>query len=764
MIRPGKPRSWVLGLCLLALSIPAWADWTATGTVRYQDREFDQTGFTGVEPYLPVRFADVEIVDDGTGAVLASGATDADGGFSVTVAATEIRDIYIRILTRSNQTPDLFLSVTNVEGDPYAIAGPVFTGHNPDTDIDMGVVIAPVGAGGEPFNSFDMGVYGADYIAYLQGSRPDAGHPLRMVWEPDRGWAWSSASGSRIDIRDTGAYDDTVVFHEYGHYAVINWSYHSNPGVAHLLADCNQNPALAWDEGHASFFGNSIMRHFGLPRPNIYVATTGGAGPGHLRTWFDLENEVPFQCSGSTGEVAIYTLLWDMFDGPDTQDDTPGTDDGPMDTLDLSDHDHWDNMVNGLEGRTYITAEDYWDTWFLPPVDNGHLAEMISIWADGVEIEYFQDSNEPNAVRSEATPVSADGTLHHGTFFLDPEGDGAGDDSHEDDWYSFQAVEGWRYRIETLNLLSAVDTVLRITEATGRGSLANSNKSKVAGVPSFIEWVAIATGTFCVEVSQFNDLTFYGSYDLKITPPVDSDGDSTPDELDVCPAVADPAQADADADGIGDLCDNCGNDANESQADLDGDGVGDVCDADRDNDGVDNILDCAPDQQTVASLPGEVFLHVLDIDGGTVTWDKIPEGAVYDLYRGSFWTGFTPVYNHTCIAPGLVGNSFVDSTHGVSGELRYFLLAARNACGTGSLGDGDGGQRPNDYECSIQTGVDIDLDGVDDYLDSCPTVADPDQLDADLDRYGDACDNCPLDPNPVQIDGDNDGIGDICDL
>ena len=58
---------WVLGFCLLLFSLPAWADWTATGTVYYQDREFDQTGFTGVEPYLPVRFAEMSWHPSGYG-------------------------------------------------------------------------------------------------------------------------------------------------------------------------------------------------------------------------------------------------------------------------------------------------------------------------------------------------------------------------------------------------------------------------------------------------------------------------------------------------------------------------------------------------------------------------------------------------------------------------------------------------------------------------------------------------------------------------
>jgi hypothetical protein len=59
---------------------------------------------------------------------------------------------------------------------------------------------------------------------------------------------------------------------------------------------------------------------------------------------------------------------------------------------------------------------------------------------------------------------------------------------------------------------------------------------------------------------------------------------------------------------------------------------------------------------------------------------------------------------------------------------------------------------------------DADGDGVEDDLDLCPDVPDPDQLDADGDGVGDACDNCPAEPNPGQEDEFGEaGVGDACD-
>lgn len=80
------------------------------------------------------------------------------------------------------------------------------------------------------------------------------------------------------------------------------------------------------------------------------------------------------------------------------------------------------------------------------------------------------------------------------------------------------------------------------------------------------------------------------------------------------------------------------------------------------------------------------------------------------------------------------------------------------ACGTpnnngGGCGCGCGGSilvNYTDIGKTYQQSDDSDHDGIDDALDNCPYVANPDQADGDGDGVGDVCDNCAGTPNQDQ--------------
>src|SRR4029077_20765214 len=125
----------------------AYGNWTASGTFRYIDREFDQTGFTGAEPPLPIRYANVEVRDanaSGGAALLATGATDANGNFSVFVSDKKTRTIYIRALTTSTATSGLYIKVQNsiFPKNPYAVASANVPNHSSSTNVNFGTLTA----------------------------------------------------------------------------------------------------------------------------------------------------------------------------------------------------------------------------------------------------------------------------------------------------------------------------------------------------------------------------------------------------------------------------------------------------------------------------------------------------------------------------------------------------------------------------------------------------------------------------------------------
>src|SRR5262245_55861720 len=243
-------------LLLLVTVAPARANWVASGTFVYEDREWDRNGFTGVVSTLPIRLADIEVVDpnkSGNKAILARGKTDIAGAYSISVTDSATRTVLVRVLGQTTQTTDLFVKVVNkVTGSVYAVASANVPNHNPNTNVNFGTLVAAIGNGGEPFNIFDLGVYGADYIQALTGARPNSQKLVSFKWATNGGITVSSTSGNIVTLRDSAGYDDTPILHEWSHYIMNNYSKTSNPGGTHFLSDCNEDLRLAFDEGRAS--------------------------------------------------------------------------------------------------------------------------------------------------------------------------------------------------------------------------------------------------------------------------------------------------------------------------------------------------------------------------------------------------------------------------------------------------------------------------------------------------------------------------------
>lgn len=138
-----------------------------------------------------------------------------------------------------------------------------------------------------------------------------------------------------------------------------------------------------------------------------------------------------------------------------------------------------------------------------------------------------------------------------------------------------------------------------------------------------------------------------------------------------------------------------------------------------------------------------------------------------------------------------LGGSGDDIPNGVFVEpdgLNFYVAGSTNSSGFpqfSGLPSGYGGLT-DAFVTKIASFPDVDMDGIDDFIDNCPSIANPTQADADGDDIGDACDlctdtdgdgfanpgypastcpidNCPTISNVTQSNSDGDGLGDACD-
>ncbi len=118
--------------------------------------------------------------------------------------------------------------------------------------------------------------------------------------------------------------------------------------------------------------------------------------------------------------------------------------------------------------------------------------------------------------------------------------------------------------------------------------------------------------------------------------------------------------------------------------DTDGDGVGDRCDADDDNDGLPDLLDCASLDAT-QGRPGEV--PRLDVSGGasaTISWQPAPRADTYDVGRGLV-SGLPSANYGACFATGVAGTSVGDASIPPPGD-GYFYSSRGVDSGCGGAG------------------------------------------------------------------------------
>ena len=172
------------------------------------------------------------------------------------------------------------------------------------------------------------------------------------------------------------------------------------------------------------------------------------------------------------------------------------------------------NMIGYLDNDTLTYADDiaaaresYNSLTIVQQAQVTNYAVLLT-----AEATLKGDRYEYDDIYQRATNIIADGT--HQTHTIYP--------ATDVDWIKFDATEGHTYTIETSNLFLSTDTYIYLY-GTDRDNALLYNDDGGLGVASKIEFTAPATGTYYIQVIEFqfydshDSATRVGQYDISIT-------------------------------------------------------------------------------------------------------------------------------------------------------------------------------------------------------------------------------------------------------
>lgn len=485
---------------------------TVTGTVLYQDKTFDASGFTGTTN-TPVPFARIELQNAG-GTVLAATETDLNGAFSASVGEA-VGKVKVFTQTAAGSASGFVARVMTLSNAVYAVT------LTPGNQADTGNLNVPViTTTNDAMNLFNMAItalkYARDALEASGNTWPAPSQELAIIW-PDSITGFDPAP-KQVHIKGTGSdhdeFDDTVILHECGHFMSTVFSKDDSPGGAHQI---NQqvDARLAWSEGWATFFGNATRRHAGIAEAQsaVYVDTndTGVFS-------FNIETpSLPAEAVMQTNELAICACLWDIADSNDEVD--ANNSDGVSGAA--AENALWRSFRNRIPTYALITLEDFTRGLFLEAVSATYNATVGTQSVAGIyksrKIFQFVDANEPNDSIAQAPIVGTFPFTFLARTFVPSTGPSGS--FPDDEFVQVQVSAATTLKVETLNLGDGADTVLEVYDSTGTTLLAQNNNKSVSDKGSLVQ-LQVSAGSYiikCYPLAVSPQVTEFGYYDLTIS-------------------------------------------------------------------------------------------------------------------------------------------------------------------------------------------------------------------------------------------------------
>lgn len=479
----------------LLLGSAAAAQVTVSGTVRYEDRTYDATGFTGTA-WRFVRQAEVELLVGGIST--ATGATDDTGAYSFSGVAAAA-SVQVRVYAR-RVGGQINAAVRNNPGANAiytAITGPVVTAA-PTTTVDLDL---DLNGAGPVFNIFDCAVKTFQHLLVLEPGLAAVPPPMNVYWEansPDGTYFDSLVNGIFLlgVASDPDEYDDDIILHEMGHWMATMFSKDDTLGGPHTVID-QLDPRTSWSEGLAHYWSATVRRSL----PAEYVAPTRQVDTfASGFSVFDIEGpDYPTFAIMATNELAVVAALWDITDGGAGE---------AFDTVAGNEAELWRTLSVRMPPRTNITLEDFHAGLALeaPGIMSAVTGSAVlpGIFKDR-SIRYYADAGEPNDAAGAPTvlPLGAAGLVERTIY-------AAGDE----DWFSVAATPG-TLRVETLNLGDGADTLLELYDATGATLLTSNDNRSFFDPSSQLEWPVYSPATYLVRVVRAGSLVEHGYYDVR---------------------------------------------------------------------------------------------------------------------------------------------------------------------------------------------------------------------------------------------------------